>query len=62
MRAAWGGRERWRERIRTLKAEHPLRCEQEEDGPIKPQTAIRAIYDRAFTVAEAIAVAREAAC
>jgi acetolactate synthase I/II/III large subunit len=26
-------------------AEHPLRCEQAAEGPIKPQTAIRAIYD-----------------
>ena len=35
----------WREHLATYKREHPLRVEQDEDGPIKPQTAIRAIYD-----------------
>ncbi len=35
----------WREHLATMKAEHPLRVEQPETGVIKPQTAIRAIYD-----------------
>jgi acetolactate synthase-1/2/3 large subunit len=35
----------WREHIRAMKRDHPLRCEQEPDGPIKPQTAIRAVYE-----------------
>ncbi len=34
----------WREHIVTMKREHPLRCDQPETGPIKPQTAIRAIH------------------
>jgi len=37
--------EAWRTHIQTMKAEHPLRCDQADDGPIKPQTAIRRIYD-----------------
>ena len=36
----------WRARIEQVKAEHPLRCEQAESGVLKPQTAIRAIYER----------------
>jgi acetolactate synthase-1/2/3 large subunit len=35
----------WREHLNTYKREHPLLVSQLEDGPIKPQTAIRAIYD-----------------
>ena len=35
----------WREHLATMRSEHPLRLEQDDDGPIKPQTAIRAIYE-----------------
>jgi acetolactate synthase-1/2/3 large subunit len=35
----------WRTHVATMKVEHPLLCEQDPDGAIKPQTAIRAIYD-----------------
>jgi acetolactate synthase I/II/III large subunit len=35
----------WREHLRALKQDHPLRCEQPETGVIKPQTAIRAVYE-----------------
>ena len=35
----------WRAHLHEMRAEHPLRCEQPSSGPIKPQTAIRAIYD-----------------
>lgn len=35
----------WREHVATMKREHPLRCEQDPDGPIKPQTAITKIYE-----------------
>jgi len=35
----------WRERLTALKAEHPLLVEQPESGVLKPQTAIRAVYD-----------------
>jgi len=35
----------WREHLATMKREHPLRCDQPETGVLKPQTAIRAIYD-----------------
>ncbi|MDX1622106.1 MAG: biosynthetic-type acetolactate synthase large subunit, partial [Nitriliruptorales bacterium] len=35
----------WLEHLATMKQEHPLRVEQVADGPLKPQTAIRAIYD-----------------
>ncbi|MFU8841854.1 MAG: biosynthetic-type acetolactate synthase large subunit [Nitriliruptoraceae bacterium] len=35
----------WRQRLTTLKAEHPLLVEQPESGVLKPQTAIRAVYD-----------------
>jgi acetolactate synthase-1/2/3 large subunit len=36
----------WRERLDGLKRDHPLRCEQPESGVLKPQTAIRAIYEQ----------------
>jgi len=36
----------WRKHLAQLKVEHPLRCEQAEEGVLKPQTAIRAIYER----------------
>jgi acetolactate synthase I/II/III large subunit len=35
----------WRERLATLKRDHPLRVEQPETGVLKPQTAIRAIHE-----------------
>ncbi len=35
----------WRDRLADMQEEHPLRCDQPDDGVIKPQTAIRAIYD-----------------
>lgn len=35
----------WRTHVAAMKRDHPLRCDQQPDGPIKPQTAIRAIYD-----------------
>ena len=35
----------WRAHLHEMRTEHPLRCEQPTSGPIKPQTAIRAIYD-----------------
>jgi len=35
----------WREHLTTLKAEHPLLVEQPEAGVLKPQSAIRAVYD-----------------
>lgn len=35
----------WRDRLATMKAEHPLLLDQPEDGAIKPQTAIRAVYE-----------------
>jgi acetolactate synthase I/II/III large subunit len=34
----------WRARLDGLKRDHPLRCEQEPVGVLKPQTAIRAIH------------------
>jgi len=36
----------WRAHLQRLQVEHPLRCDQAETGVLKPQTAIRAIYDR----------------
>jgi len=36
----------WRARLAQLQVEHPLRCDQPETGVLKPQTAIRAIYER----------------
>ena len=35
----------WRGHLAELKRDHPVRYEQPDDGPIKPQTAIRAIFD-----------------
>jgi acetolactate synthase I/II/III large subunit len=34
----------WREHLRTLKADHPLRFDQPETGVLKPQSAIRAVH------------------
>jgi acetolactate synthase-1/2/3 large subunit len=34
----------WRDHLRTVADEHPLRCEQPDEGVLKPQTAIRAIH------------------
>jgi len=36
----------WRARLAGLQVDHPLRCDQPETGVLKPQTAIRAIYER----------------
>ena len=36
----------WSEQLRRWRAEHPLRDTQEAEGPLKPQTAIRAIGER----------------
>jgi len=36
----------WRTRLDELKRDHPLRCDQPETGVLKPQTAIRAIYEQ----------------
>ncbi len=36
----------WRAHLARLHVEHPLRCDQPEQGVLKPQTAIRAIYER----------------
>ena len=35
----------WRTHLESLKVQHPLRVEQPETGVLKPQSAIRAIYD-----------------
>ncbi len=35
----------WRQHLKGLKRDHPLRVEQPETGVLKPQTAIRAVYD-----------------
>ncbi|MFO7777927.1 MAG: biosynthetic-type acetolactate synthase large subunit [Nitriliruptoraceae bacterium] len=35
----------WRAHLSSLKTQHPLRVEQPEAGVLKPQSAIRAIYD-----------------
>jgi acetolactate synthase I/II/III large subunit len=35
----------WRAHLSSLKTQHPLRVEQPESGVLKPQSAIRAIYD-----------------
>ncbi|MTV27038.1 biosynthetic-type acetolactate synthase large subunit [Nitriliruptoraceae bacterium ZYF776] len=35
----------WRGHLDALKRDHPLRVEQPETGPLKPQTAIRAIHE-----------------
>ncbi|MEX2549260.1 MAG: biosynthetic-type acetolactate synthase large subunit [Nitriliruptoraceae bacterium] len=35
----------WREHLADLKRDHPLRVEQPEAGVLKPQSAIRAVYD-----------------
>ncbi|MFP4148864.1 MAG: biosynthetic-type acetolactate synthase large subunit [Nitriliruptoraceae bacterium] len=35
----------WRERLASLQVEHPLLVEQPEAGVLKPQSAIRAVYD-----------------
>ncbi|MEX0592462.1 MAG: biosynthetic-type acetolactate synthase large subunit [Nitriliruptoraceae bacterium] len=35
----------WRQRLATLSDEHPLRVDQEVTGVLKPQTAVRAIYE-----------------
>ncbi|MBW3661599.1 MAG: acetolactate synthase large subunit [Actinobacteria bacterium] len=35
----------WRQTVATWKQEHPLLVEQPDEGVLKPQTAIRAIYD-----------------
>jgi acetolactate synthase I/II/III large subunit len=36
----------WWKALHAWKAEHPLRVEQQADGPLKPQTVIRAIGER----------------
>ncbi|MGH3442963.1 MAG: acetolactate synthase large subunit [Nitriliruptorales bacterium] len=36
----------WREQLKAWQEDHPLSWEQDEDGPIKPQTAITAIGER----------------
>ena len=36
----------WWQQLRTWKSDHPLRWEQEPDGPLKPQTVIRAIGEK----------------
>jgi acetolactate synthase I/II/III large subunit len=36
----------WWEQLRTWQREHPLRVDQQPDGPLKPQTAIRAIGEK----------------
>jgi len=36
----------WLAHLRQMKVDHPLRCEQPEEGVLKPQTAIRAIHAR----------------
>jgi acetolactate synthase I/II/III large subunit len=36
----------WWEQLNAWKAEHPLRSEQPADGPLKPQTVVRAIGER----------------
>ncbi len=35
----------WRAHLDALKAQHPLRVDQPEQGVLKPQSAIRAVYD-----------------
>ena len=35
----------WRAHLAALKSQHPLRVEQPEQGVLKPQSAIRAVYD-----------------
>jgi len=36
----------WREQLRVWKEQHPLSWDQSDDGPLKPQTAIKAIGER----------------
>jgi acetolactate synthase-1/2/3 large subunit len=36
----------WRAHLKQVHAEHPLLCDQPDEGVLKPQTAIRAIYDK----------------
>lgn len=36
----------WWRQLRQWQGDHPLQCEQEPDGPLKPQTAIAAIGER----------------
>jgi acetolactate synthase I/II/III large subunit len=36
----------WREHLATMKGEHPLLVDQPDTGVLKPQTAIRAIYEQ----------------
>jgi acetolactate synthase I/II/III large subunit len=36
----------WWEQLRAWQREHPLRVDQQPDGPLKPQTAIRAIGEK----------------
>ncbi len=36
----------WREHLAQLRREHPLRVEQPDEGVVKPQTAIEAIYEQ----------------
>jgi len=36
----------WKARLDHLAEHHPLRCDQPESGVLKPQTAIRGIYDQ----------------
>jgi len=36
----------WRSHLAQLQVDHPLRCDQPTEGVLKPQTAIRAIYER----------------
>ena len=35
----------WRAHLAALKTQHPLRVDQPEEGVLKPQSAIRAVYD-----------------
>jgi acetolactate synthase-1/2/3 large subunit len=36
----------WRAHLAQLKVDHPLLCDQPDEGVLKPQTAIRAIYEQ----------------
>ncbi|PSO54868.1 MAG: acetolactate synthase large subunit [Actinobacteria bacterium QS_5_72_10] len=36
----------WWSQLRTWQAQHPLRCDQQPEGPLKPQTVISAIGER----------------
>ena len=49
------GREKWRQTLRGWQEEYPLRFEQEEDGPIKPQLVLQRLQQLADDDATVVA-------